>query len=99
MDPFLQDLLLAFRSSARRPLLGIVVAVSLAIGIGGWEVFGGGERRVGNSRRASGGAGGSERSGTPALIEVVLREGLGLGGIELRALVEVVGGESLGDLV
>jgi hypothetical protein len=40
-----------------------------------------------------------ERSGLPALIEVVFWNGFGLCGIELRALVEVVGEESLGELV
>ena len=33
--------------------------------------------------RASGGAGGRRRSGAPALIEVVFRDGLRLGGIEV----------------
>ena len=61
--------------------------------------MGGGERRVGNSRRACGGAGEPGRSGVPALIGAVFRNGLGVGGIELGALVEVVGEESLGDLV
>ena len=40
-----------------------------------------------------------EGSGVPALIEVVLRNGLGIGGIEVGGLVEVVGEQSLGDLV
>ena len=40
-----------------------------------------------------------ERSGLPALIEVVFWNRLGLGGIELGALVEVVGEGFLGDLV
>ena len=33
-----------------------------------------------------------EGSGVPALIEVVCRNGLGIGGIEVEGLVEVVGG-------
>jgi len=40
-----------------------------------------------------------EGSGVPALIEVVFRHGFRLGGIEVGGLVEVVGEESLGDLV
>ena len=40
-----------------------------------------------------------DRSGVPALIEVVLRDRLGLGGIELGGLVEVVGEGFLGGLV
>ena len=40
-----------------------------------------------------------EGSGVLALIEVVFRNGLGIGGIEVGGLVEVVGEESLGDLV
>ena len=42
---------------------------------------------------------GPERSCSPALIEVVVRDRLGLGGIERGALVEVVGEGFLGDLV
>jgi len=55
--------------------------------------------------RTSGGAGGAERSDVPALIEVagtarsVVGNGLGLGGIELGALIEVVGEGVLGDVV
>ena len=41
---------------------------------------------------------GGERSGAPALIEVVFRDGLGLSGIERGALVEVVGEGFLGGL-
>ncbi len=41
----------------------------------------------------------AERSGLPALIEVVFWNRLGLGGIELGALVEVVGEGFPGDLV
>ena len=48
---------------------------------------------------AMGGAEGPERSGLPALIEIVFRNGLGLGGVEFGALVEVVGEGFLGDLV
>jgi hypothetical protein len=42
---------------------------------------------------------GPERSGVPALVEVVFRNRLGLGGIELGALVEVVGEGFLDGLV
>ena len=65
----------------------------------GWNLgCGGGGRWV--FGRASGGAGGPERSGAPGLIEVVFRHGfrLGLGRIELGRLVEVVGEGSLGGL-
>ena len=54
---------------------------------------------LGVSGRASGGAGELEGSGLPSLIEIVFRNGLGLGGVELGALVEVVGEGFLGDLV
>ena len=50
------------------------------------------------SGRTSGGAGGPQGSGTATLIEVVFRNGLGLGGIERGALVEVVGEGFLGGL-
>ena len=53
----------------------------------------------GNSGRACGGAGGSERSASPALIEVVFGNGLGVGGIEAGGLVEVVGKGFPGGLV
>jgi hypothetical protein len=59
----------------------------------------GGRRRLGHSGRARGGAGEPERSGVPALIAVDFRNGLGLGGIEVRELVEVVGIEFLGGLL
>ena len=52
-----------------------------------------------NFGRACGEAGGPERSGAPALIEVLFRNGLGLSGIEPGALIEVVGEGFLGDLV
>ena len=66
--------------------------------------FGCGGGELGESGRACGGAGGSEESTLPtltlpALIEVVVRNGLGVGGIEPGGLVEVVEEESLGDLV
>jgi hypothetical protein len=48
---------------------------------------------------ASGGPGGPEWSGTPALIEVVVRNGPGFGGIEVGGLVEVVREGVLSDLV
>ena len=51
------------------------------------------------SGRASGGAGGPERSISPALIKVVLRNGLGVGGIEFGGLVEVFGERFVGGLV
>ena len=53
------------------------------VGKGRWGgVSWGGRGRLGHSGRASGGAGEPERSGAPALIEVVFRNGLGVGGIE-----------------
>ena len=52
-----------------------------------------------NFGRACGEAGGPERSGAPALIEVLFRNGLGLSGIEPGALIEVVGEGFLGDLL
>ena len=58
-----------------------------------------GQGILGDPERTSGGAGGLRGSGPPAMIEVVFWNGFGLGGIELGALVEVVGDESLGDLV
>ena len=63
---------------------------------GGWG--GGGLRCPG---RACGGTGAPERSGAPALalIEIVLGKGFGIGGIEPRALVEVVEEGFLCDLV
>ena len=64
-----------------------------------WRVSPGGERRFGILGRACGGDGGPERSGFPALIEVIFRNGLGLGGIERGALVEVVGEGFLDGLV
>jgi hypothetical protein len=48
---------------------------------------------------ASGGAGEHEGSSVPALIAVVFRNWLGMGGIELGALVEVVGGRIPGQLL
>ena len=48
--------------------------------------------------RHSGGACGETRSGAPALIEVVFRNGLRLGGIEFGGWVEVVGEGFLGGL-
>ena len=54
---------------------------------------------MGFGRTSGGGAGGPQGSGIPALAEVVLGNGLGLGGIELGALVEVVGERLLGDLL
>jgi len=65
---------------------------------GGWG-FGCGGGELGESWRACGGAGGPEGSSLPALIEVVFRKGLGVGGIEPGGLVEVVEEESLGGLV
>ena len=53
----------------------------MGCGGGGRWVFG----------RASGGAGGPERLHPPALVEVVIRHGFRLGGIELGGLVEVAG--------
>ena len=58
----------------------------------------GGEGRFGNYGRACGGAGGPERSGIPTLIENIVRNRLGLGGVEPGALVEAVGEGSLGGL-
>ena len=53
-------------------------------------------RRTEGPGRASGGAGEPERSGNAALAEVVVRNGLGVGvgGIGLRGLAEVVEGPS-----
>jgi len=39
------------------------------------------------------------RLGVPALIEIVFGNGLGIGGVKLGALIEVVGEGFLGDLV
>ena len=64
----------------------------------GWGL-GCGRGVFGISARASGGAGGDPRLFTPALIEVVVRHGFRLSGIELGALVEVVGKGLLGGLV
>ena len=64
----------------------------------GWG-FGYGRGVFGVSGHASGGAGEPEGSGAPGLIEIVFGKGIGLGGIELGALVEVVGEAFLGDLV
>ena len=65
----------------------------------GGRGFGCGGGELGESGRACGGAGGSEESTLPTLIEVVVRNGLGVGGIEPGGLVEVVEEESLGGLV
>jgi len=65
----------------------------------GWVFgWGGGGLRV-FGRTSGGGAGEPQGSGIAALIEVVFRNRLGLGGIELRALVEVVGKGFPGGLV
>lgn len=50
------------------------------------------------SERACGGTGAAERLGARALVEVVVGNGLGPGGIELWGLIEVVRGRFLGDL-
>ena len=62
---------------------------------------GGAEARglVGPGGRARGGAGGEGRLGASGLIEVVVRDGVGLGGVMVRRLIEVVRGGLLGDLV
>ncbi len=65
---------------------------------GGWS-FGCGGGEFGESGRTCGGAGGPEGSSLPALIEVVLRNGLGVCGIEPGGLIEVVGEGFVGDLV
>jgi len=49
--------------------------------------------------RARGGAGGPRGSGAPAPIEVVFRNGLGVGGIEVGGLIEAVREGFLGGLV
>jgi len=54
---------------------------------------------MGEFGRTSGGAGGPQGSGTVALVEVVFGDGLGLSGIELGSLIEVVGEGFLGDLM
>ena len=62
--------------------------------------YGSGVRGVfGESIRASGGTGGPQGSCTAALVEVVFGNRLGVGGIELGGLVEVVGEGFLGGLV
>ena len=48
---------------------------------------------------ACGGAGGPWGSGASALIEVVLRDRVGVGGIEPGGLIEVVRESILGDLI
>ena len=48
--------------------------------------------------RACGGAGGGFGLPVPGLVEGVVRNGLRLGGIERRGLIEVVWGGYLGDL-
>ena len=55
--------------------------------------------QVGEFGRTCGGAGGPRRSGSVALVEVVFGNGLGLSGIELGSLIEVVGEGFLGGLV
>ncbi|MFH1766338.1 MAG: hypothetical protein ABIF09_19315, partial [Gemmatimonadota bacterium] len=52
----------------------------------------------GVGRCAFGRAGAGKRSGAPALVEVIVGNGLRVGGIELWGLVEVVGEPFLGDL-
>ncbi len=54
---------------------------------------------MGPGERARGGTGGEGRLGTAALVDVAVRDGVGLGGIELGCLIAVVRGELLGDLV
>ncbi len=54
---------------------------------------------MGPGERARGGSGDEGRSVAEAVVEVVVRNGVGLGGIELGCLIEVVRGEVLGDLV
>ena len=63
---------------------------------GGFFQWGGGS--LGDLGRTSGGTDGPQGSGTAALIEVVLRNGFGLGGIEAGGLVEVVREGFLGGL-
>ena len=53
---------------------------------------------LGFQGRASGGAEGTQGLRAPALIVVVLGNGLGIGGIEVGTLVEVVGEGFLGGL-
>ena len=75
----------------------------------GWgETWGGGEdgaeeRGLGGYGGRAFGKAGQGRSGlgvllVPALVEVVVGNGLGLGGIELGCLIEVVWGRPLGGL-
>ncbi len=54
---------------------------------------------MGPGGRARGGSGGEGRSGASGLIEVVVRDGVGLGGVRVRSLIEVVRGVLLDDLV
>ena len=68
--------------------------------VGGVLGYGSGVSGVfGESIRACGGTGGPQGSCTAALVEVVFRNRLGVGGIELGGLVEVVGEGFLGGLV
>ncbi len=59
---------------------------------------GGGRGVFGVGGRAPGRAEGSQGLPGPALIEVVLRNGLGAGGVKVWGLIEVVGERRLGDL-
>ena len=61
--------------------------------------FGCGRGVLGFQGRASGGAEGTQGLRAPALIKVVLGNGLGLGGVEGGSLIEVVGEPLLDDLV
>ena len=53
---------------------------------------------LGSGGHASGRAGDAEELPSPALVEVVLGDGLRVGGVELRGLIEVVGEALLGGL-
>ena len=53
---------------------------------------------MGRGGRAGGGTGGLRRSAGAGLVEVVVGDGVGLSGIEVGTLVEVVGEGFLGDL-
>ena len=60
--------------------------------------MGSAEAFSGFPREPPAGPGGDPRLFSPALIEVVFGKGLGLSGIELRSLIEVVREGLLGDL-
>jgi len=65
---------------------------------GGGEGFGCERGVLGVGGRTSGGARVGKRLSAPGLVEMVFRNGLRVGGIEVGTLVEVVGGGFLGGL-